>query len=294
MAETSLMKSAVSGMRWLLLKSFLSEGVTIATTVAVARLISPAEFGRAAIALLFVMLATMLTFEGFASALVQRESVSEAHRESRRNSWRAGRLSPGSIGLPVRTIRLRADLGPETGGLVCLAAPSFVIGGFGCVSWATLWRELAFRRMTQIDLAAGLIASVATVVLAALGLEAKALVIGGLVSIGVTSVLQMILLMSRCRAGIAGKLERSPTSVFRPPLQGWLRPSLGISTTGSLRLACPHSRPGSTTERSTWGWSTSQRSATSWSLCLSLCIREWRNARKCDDSMSGQRVYTRW
>src|ERR1700759_4446476 len=72
--------AAVSGVRWLVLTRIVSESVAVIATVALARLLAPAEFGRAAVALIFVPLAGILTFEGFASALVQREAVEDTHR----------------------------------------------------------------------------------------------------------------------------------------------------------------------------------------------------------------------
>ena len=70
-----LSEAAVSGVRWLLIARIGGDTVQFAAAVALARLLSPAEFGHAAIALILVPLAAILTFEGFGSALVQRKVI---------------------------------------------------------------------------------------------------------------------------------------------------------------------------------------------------------------------------
>src|SRR4026208_2407467 len=54
----------------------------VVSAVVLAHLIPPSEFGRAAVPLAIVPLAVILTFEGCASALVQRKEVDEADFDS--------------------------------------------------------------------------------------------------------------------------------------------------------------------------------------------------------------------
>ena len=71
-AEETLKETTIRGLRWLAVTRMVGETLALAAAVALARLITPAAFGHAAVALIFLPLAGILTFEGFASALVQR------------------------------------------------------------------------------------------------------------------------------------------------------------------------------------------------------------------------------
>jgi O-antigen/teichoic acid export membrane protein len=177
-SSESVEKSTLSGIRWLALKGVMGEGLALTTAVVLARLVSPAGFGHAAVALMFIPLATIVTFEGFASALVQRESVLDSHRRV------AALLSLGGGAVLSATLLASVPLvwrpifGQETATLVALASPVFLIAGIGTVSRATLWRRLDFRLMTIIDLVSSAAGNVIAVTLAVVGLGAKAIVTG--------------------------------------------------------------------------------------------------------------------
>ena len=191
MPSESVKKSTLSGMRWLALKSVMGEGIALSSAIVLARLVSPAEFGHAAVALLFIPLAVIMTFEGFASALVQRESITEEHREvAVLMSLLAGAVISAVLLASVPLVWIPV-FGRETGELVVLASPVFVIAGVGTVSRAALWRRLDFRLMTAIDLTSNFVGSVAAVALAGAGLGAKAIVIGAVAGTAVGSLLMI-------------------------------------------------------------------------------------------------------
>ena len=93
--------AAFAGVRWVLVARAAGEVLAFAAAVSLARLITPAEFGRAAVALALVPLAVILTFEGCASALVQRPTIT--HAQTRRGDphepWRRRVLSLLSFAL---------------------------------------------------------------------------------------------------------------------------------------------------------------------------------------------------
>ena len=66
----SLKTATLSGARWIGVSRIVAEVLGLATTVVLARLVSPAEYGTAVIVLILPMLATILTFEGFGAFLV--------------------------------------------------------------------------------------------------------------------------------------------------------------------------------------------------------------------------------
>ncbi|MGH2866388.1 MAG: oligosaccharide flippase family protein, partial [Solirubrobacteraceae bacterium] len=168
-----------------------SETVALAAAVALARLVSPADFGRAAVALIFIVLGVMLTFEGFASALVQRPSVQDADRRAAMLLSLVGGclLSLAAYGAAPLW---QALFGSRTAALIQLASPGMLIAALGSVSRATVWRSLNFRRVSTIDLVSLLVASLASVALAIAGLGADAIVIGGLAGLATTTLLLVV------------------------------------------------------------------------------------------------------
>jgi PST family polysaccharide transporter len=188
----SLKESTLRGVRWLMLTRLAGESFALAASVVLARLVSPADFGRAAVAIIFVPLASILTFEGFASALVQRERIEPRHVRAAMAMSLLGGLALSGAALALTPLLWRPLFGARTAALIALAAPVFGLAGAGAVSRALLWRELDFRRMSVIDvggLAAGALTALA---LALAGLAATAIVLGALVQVGAVSLALLV------------------------------------------------------------------------------------------------------
>ena len=206
MSRPSIKEATISGVRWVMLTRAVSEVLALGCIVLLARHVSPAEFGHAAVALIFVPLAGILTFEGFASALVQREQVDETHRQVAMLSSLLGGAMLTLLVLALDPLVWRPVFGTETGNLIALVSPVFFISALGTVSRATLWRRLDFRRMSLIDMTATTLGNVVPVVLAlSLGLGARAIIIGALSQTALTAVLLL--------------------AVAPPPLPRWHRSS---------------------------------------------------------------------
>jgi O-antigen/teichoic acid export membrane protein len=192
LARASLKEAALGGIRWVMLTRAVSEVLALGATVALARLVLPAEFSHAAVALIFLPLAGILTFEGFASALVQREVVDDSHRRSAVLTSLVGGFVLSAIVLGLSPLLWRALFGAETEGLIALISPIFLLAAIGAVSRAMLWRELEFRTLGLIEMIGLSVGNVLAVALALAGLGATAIVIGALAQIGVTSLLLLI------------------------------------------------------------------------------------------------------
>jgi O-antigen/teichoic acid export membrane protein len=191
-AKPSMKDAAVSGVRWLVLTRIVSESVAVVATVALARMLAPAEFGRAAVALIFVPLAGILTFEGFASALVQRDDVQDSHRSSAALTSLVGGVVLSLLLFGLSRVLWAKVFGAETARLIELMSPIFLLAAIGAVARATLWRALRFRALSLIDMAGLVGGNVVAIVLALLGAGASAIVIGGLVQVGASSLLLLL------------------------------------------------------------------------------------------------------
>ena len=74
---------AVSGARWLVAGQGVTEVVALASTIALARLVSPTEYGYAAAAIIFPTLAEVLLDQGFGLSLVRRADATRRTPASR-------------------------------------------------------------------------------------------------------------------------------------------------------------------------------------------------------------------
>jgi O-antigen/teichoic acid export membrane protein len=190
MTRDSFKEATISGVRWVMLTRVVSETLALGCIVILARHISPADFGRAAVAIIFVPLAGILTFEGFASALVQRETVDDSHRQVAALTSVIGGAVLTLLVLGLVPILWRPLFGAQTAGLIALVSPVFLLASIGAVPRATLWRRLDFRLMSLIDLTATIAGNLVPVTLALLaGLGATAIVIGALAQVALTSLL---------------------------------------------------------------------------------------------------------
>ena len=185
--DSDLKDAAVSGVRWMAGAKVMSDGLQFLAAIALARLIAPAEFGNAAVALILLPLSVIATYEGFGSALVQRKVVEKAHLQAATLiSWTAGVLLSVATYL-LAPIILSPILNPEIGHLVQLISPVFALAGIGTVSRARLSRELDFRRITLIETLGLVLGSIASVIFALMGLNAEAIVLGGVVTTAAAS-----------------------------------------------------------------------------------------------------------
>jgi teichuronic acid exporter len=192
-SSEGLLDAAVTGARWLAIARVCSDSVQFFAAVLLARHIIPAEFGHAAIALILVPLSAILTFEGFASALVQRKEISRRHIE-------AASLASvvAGIGLTVLTwfgapLVAEPIFGARTTELIQLASPLYLIAGISAVPRSLLWRRLEFRAVSLVETASLVLGSIVSVVLAFTGSSGEAIVIGALCGQATATVLMVFL-----------------------------------------------------------------------------------------------------
>lgn len=187
--EQTLKDSTMRGLRWVAMTRMVSEAFGFVAIIALARLIDPASFGHAAVALILLPLASILTFEGFASALVQRQAIDEDDRRSAVFVSIVGGAALSVLVLALSGTLWRPLFGAQTASLIQLMSPTLFIGALGGVSLATLLRALDFRSTSLIETVSAVTGSIVAVGLALAGLGARAIVIGALAQVAVSSAL---------------------------------------------------------------------------------------------------------
>jgi O-antigen/teichoic acid export membrane protein len=182
-----LREAAVSGVRWFAIARVATEALQLASAVALARLVSPADFGNASVALILIPLAVILTYEGFGSALVQRKLIETGHFEAATLTSLATGLALSLLVYFLAPVIAAPIFSNEIAHLIQVAAPAFVLAGLGAVSRARLSRNLDFRPISIIETGALGVGAGVAIGLAAIGLGGEAVVIGAVAGIGFTS-----------------------------------------------------------------------------------------------------------
>ncbi len=146
--------------------------------VILARLVSPAQFGHAAIALIIQALVVATTATGFGAPLVQRRSLSPEHVAAAQAVVIVVGVGLGAATWLIAPLAVSPTLGEETAHLVQLAALIFLISPLGVVSHALLQRQLDFRRISIAEIVSGAVGAGAAVSLALTGFGGTAVVLG--------------------------------------------------------------------------------------------------------------------
>ncbi len=189
--RAELRAATLRGVRWISISRILVEITALAATVILARLIPPADFGRAAVALIIFAFALILGPAGLTASLVQREVVTRRHLEAASFFT----LGLGAV-LTAITVALlpaaRSVFGAVTAELILLASPAWLISGFGAVSQAMLQRDLRFRRIALVESVSVLAGAAVGVGSAVAGLDGEALVLAALTTTAVATALAVV------------------------------------------------------------------------------------------------------
>ena len=182
----SLSGSVARSIKWVVVSRVFREGTRLGTAVLLARLLTPAEWGVAGMALLVVAILTRLSDLALPAALVQRARITEADRST--IFWTSLALGVLVTSFAIAISGAVADFfgEAEVQSLMAVAALSFLIASVEKVPGALLTRDLAFRALELRQMAATLAGAVAAVALALAGTGPWAIV-GNAVATAFTS-----------------------------------------------------------------------------------------------------------
>ena len=174
--SASLTGRVVTSLKWSVSSRVIRDLTRLAMGIFLARLLSPAEWGIAGMALTVVALLTMLTDLGLPAALVQRVRITETDRSTL--FWASAAIGGGVTLFAIAISGLVADLfgQPQVQSLFAVASLTFVIASLEKVPGTLLTREMAFRSLEIRQIAATLAGAVAALVLALWGAGAWAII----------------------------------------------------------------------------------------------------------------------
>jgi O-antigen/teichoic acid export membrane protein len=175
-APDHLERSVGVGVVWKLVGQAGVQGIRLVTVAVLARLLTPADYGAAAIAIALASFAPTVADMGMGAALVQTEKATRVARST--VFWASlafgvafsalAAVSAGPIG------RFLDD--PRVGTIVAVGGLTFAICALGSTSQAVFMREMKFRSIELRFWFALVVASALAVVAASLGAGAWALV----------------------------------------------------------------------------------------------------------------------
>jgi teichuronic acid exporter len=217
----------VRSLRWLASARLVGQMLSWLGTIWVMRLLAPGDYALVAICTAVLTLASLVAELGFGSAIVQAKTVD---REEARSIFGAAiAFAALCTGLLVAAAPSLAQFysAPEAEPMMQVSALTLVFGALATVPDANLRREMAFARISILELVASVTAITVTLTLALVGAGAWSLIVGPVLGSAIRAVLLHILWPNRLwpssdfrrarkllRYGLTVALSRMATFVF--------------------------------------------------------------------------------
>ena len=165
------------------------QGIQFLTSILLARLLTPSEFGLVGMIVVFLAIATSFVDSGFSSALIQRKDLTEQDKTSvfLFNVGAGLGMAAAMCGAAPWIARFYAQ--PILTGLTRLLALNLFIGACGSVQFALLSRQLDFKTVWKVGMAASGVSGAVAVALAWRGWGVWSLAIQANISTLITTVL---------------------------------------------------------------------------------------------------------
>src|SRR3972149_9907941 len=189
MAQVTGLKSRVfKGISWLAFSRALAQIFTFVSTIILARLLSPSDFGLIGIALVVENFMETLNKSGIITAIIQRKEMNNAVLST--VFWPNIGIGFLLFGLTALISGNVADFfgAPQAQPLIAVLAFSMVLDSFGIVQGGVLRREMKFRSVGMREAFSALGYGVVAVSCALLGLGVWSLVAGALARSLITAV----------------------------------------------------------------------------------------------------------
>jgi PST family polysaccharide transporter len=182
----NLTGTVVTNLKWSVSSRLIRDGTRFALGIVLARLLTPAEWGVAGMALVVVALVAMLTDVGLAAALIQRVRITEADRSTLFWASLGIGLAATVICIALSGLVARFFGEPQVQALFAVASLTFAISSLERLPGTLLTREMAFRALEIRQITATVAGASVAFALALAGAGAWAIV-GNAVATAVVS-----------------------------------------------------------------------------------------------------------
>jgi O-antigen/teichoic acid export membrane protein len=188
-AVPDLRDRVLGGLGWVVGSQIGLQLTRVVTAIAIARLLTPDEYGLAMLALVFASLVLVFSDLALGAALIQRPTLSEVDRDTAFWVTAGSGILFALLGValsgPLATLYGDADAQP----LLAVLSISFVVSALGAPAQSLMIREMDFRRVEVLPMLGALGGGVAGVALAATGGGAWAIILQYIVGTTLTTVL---------------------------------------------------------------------------------------------------------
>ncbi|MBE0447286.1 MAG: MOP flippase family protein [Actinobacteria bacterium] len=185
----SLKQSANSGIKWSLTSQFSRQGMQFATTIILARLLAPSDFGLKGMAMVVIGFVFLFKDLGTSAAIIQRKHLSEEFLSS--IFWVNVVFGFFATGVLFMSAPVIASFyrEPRVTPILGVLSLTFLISGFSILHQAILQRNLAFNKLAKVEIGSIIAGSVIGIGAALLGAGVWSLVYQTLAVAAMTTIL---------------------------------------------------------------------------------------------------------
>jgi O-antigen/teichoic acid export membrane protein len=182
-----LRRRILRGLVWVAASQVGLQITRAVVAIAVARLLTPAEYGLAALALVFSSLVLIFSDLALGAALIQRKTLSAVDRDTA--FWVTAASGVVFTGLGVVLAGPIAGLygEPSAKPLLIALSATFLIAALGAPQQSLMLRDMDFRRVEMLPMGGAFVGGIGGVVVAAVGGGAWAIIVQYMVATVVTT-----------------------------------------------------------------------------------------------------------
>jgi O-antigen/teichoic acid export membrane protein len=174
--DVTMRSRVLRGLAWKIVSQVFAQTWQTLVAIVLARLLFPADYGLAAMVLVFAAIVPIFSDLALGAALVQRRTLSESDRST--VFWTSAGIGAGFTLLGIAlSWPVAAFYGePEVQPLFAVLSLSFVITALGATQRALLTRDMDFRSLELRLMVGSFVAGIAGIALAAAGYGAWAII----------------------------------------------------------------------------------------------------------------------
>lgn len=187
--HTNLLDRAINGVKWSTVSQFSRQGLRWITTVILARLLAPSDFGLISMAMVVIVFADLFKDFGTTKAVIQKKQLSSEFMSS--VFWI-------NVGLGLFLTALLFLLAPtvsafyhepKLAAILRLLSLSFFIASLSILHQTLLERNLAFEKLAKLEVISNLVGSVFGIGMAMMGYGVWSLVYQSLITVTLMTIL---------------------------------------------------------------------------------------------------------
>jgi O-antigen/teichoic acid export membrane protein len=182
-----LRRRVLRGLAWVAASQVGLQITRALVAIAVARMLTPAEYGLAALALVFSSLVLIFSDLALGAALIQRKNLSAVDRDTAFWVTAASGVLFTILGIvfagPIASLYGEPTAEP----LLAALSATFLIAALGAPQQSLMLREMDFRRVEMLPMGGAVAGGIVAVVVAALGGGAWAIIVQYMVTTVVTT-----------------------------------------------------------------------------------------------------------